>query len=89
MRTCDGCGKPAADSCPHCKADSCRHCAPICEHDQRKPVEAPLLLSNVIRDLACCDKFVRSSASEFCDECGYTNLDHLRKRSSQGKEVGR
>lgn len=45
----------------------------------------PRLESDVIRDLACCDRFVRSSASEFCDECGYTNLDHLRKRSSSGK----
>lgn len=38
--------------------------------------------SDEIRDLACCDKFVRESASEFCATCGYTNLDHLRKRSS-------
>ena len=31
---------------------------------------------------ACCDTFVRESASNFCATCGYTNLDHLRKRSA-------
>lgn len=39
--------------------------------------------SDPLRDLACCGTFVRESASEFCATCGYTNLDHLRKRSAQ------
>lgn len=48
----------------------------------KEPAAKPLA-SDEIRDLACCDKFVRESASEFCARCGYTNLDHLRKRSAQ------
>jgi len=43
------------------------------------------LASDEIRDIACCDKFVRESASEFCAECGYTNLDHLRKHAKNGE----
>lgn len=43
---------------------------------------SPRLASDDIRDLACCDAFVRESASEFCAKCGYTNLDHLRKRTA-------
>lgn len=47
--------------------------------------DEPRLATDEIRDLACCDTFVRESANELCATCGYTNLDHLRKRSSQGK----
>jgi len=42
--------------------------------------------SDEIRDLACCDTFVRESVSEFCSTCGYTNLDHLRR--GQAKSGG-
>ena len=66
-----GCTYPACDcgEITKCKANT----AKANEHQA----------SDEIRDLACCDTFIRESASEFCATCGYTNLDHLRKRASQ------
>ena len=45
------------------------------------------LATDEIRDLSCCDSFVREAASEFCAECGYTNVDHLRRRAENGSGV--
>lgn len=73
----------ASDGSEHdsnCGIFACDPCD--CTHALK--AAAPLA-SDEIRDLACCDKFVRESASEFCATCGYTNLDHLRKRAPKAK----
>jgi hypothetical protein len=63
----------------------CRVCKNEWHSAPDKSGGAQQLAKDAVRDIACCDTFVRESASEFCATCGYTNLDHLRKRSSQGK----
>jgi len=76
-----------------CDPHICPHGMPLFENvcgicSQGKPnrppqkANEPTRPADEIRDLACCDTFVRESASEFCATCGYTNLDHLRRRAA-------